>query len=145
MKKLFVLVLVILVVFLAQKFGFMSSLPNNPEPTSNNQPTSTPSAENPESINRPIIGIRYRIIDTQTAQQNNLVEGAYVSEVIKDSPAEKSGIKEEDIIIEIDGRIITGLDEKFIYNLVSTLKSGSQINLRVWRNKEILNILTTLN
>ena len=52
---------------------------------------------------RPFIGVRYKMIDRQTAILNDVVEGAYVVEVVKDSPAEKAGIEVEDIIVEFDG------------------------------------------
>ncbi|EKE14417.1 MAG: hypothetical protein ACD_12C00517G0001 [uncultured bacterium] len=85
------------------------------------------------------------MIDKQTAGQNGLAEGTYVTQVIKGSLAEKADIREEDIITEIDGRIIAGLDEQSVYNLISTLKSGTKINLKIWRNKEIKNIFITLD
>ena len=81
--------------------------------------------------------IYYKMIDKQTAIQNELVEGAYVTQVIKGSPAEKSNLQEEDIITEINGQTVSGLDEQSLYNLIIALKPGAQINLKVWRNKEI--------
>lgn len=144
-KLLLVLFGVIIIIVIVQKFGLLTYLFNNNKFISNNQALITPTATISQIINRPIIGIHYKMIDKQTALQNKLVEGAYITQIIKGSPAEKADIREEDIITEIDGRIIAGLDEQSVYNLISTLKPGSQINLTIWRNKEIKNILVTLN
>ncbi|MFN4212828.1 MAG: S1C family serine protease, partial [Microgenomates group bacterium] len=44
------------------------------------------------SFERPYIGVRYKMIDKQTAILNDIVEGAYVVEVLENSPAQKAGI-----------------------------------------------------
>lgn len=98
----------------------------------------------PQPVNEPIIGIHYRMVDQQSSDENKLVEGVYITQIIKGLPAEKAGLQEEDIVIEIDGRITAGLDSQSIYNLISTLKPGTQINLKIWRNGEIKNILVIL-
>lgn len=97
-----------------------------------------------QPVNEPIIGIYYRMIDQQSSDENKLVEGVYITQIIKGLPAEKAGLQEEDIVIEIDGRTTAGLDPQSIYNLISTLKPGAQINLKIWRNGEIKNILVIL-
>lgn len=146
MKKLLLVVFgVIVIIVIVQKFGLLTYLFNNNKLISNNQALIIPTATISQIINRPIVGIHYKMIDKQTAGQNGLTEGAYVTQIIKGSPAEKADIREEDIITEIDGRIIAGLDEQSVYNLISTLKSGTKISLKIWRNKEVKNILVTLN
>lgn len=45
------------------------------------------------SFDRPYIGLRYQMLDRKTALANKVVEGAYILEVIKGSPAEKAGIQ----------------------------------------------------
>ncbi|MEK7495127.1 MAG: PDZ domain-containing protein [Patescibacteria group bacterium] len=144
-KLLLVLFGVIIIIVIVQKFGLLTYFFNNNKLILNNQASITPTATISQIINRPIIGIHYKMIDKQTASQNRLTEGAYVTQVIKGSLAEKADIREEDIITEIDGRIIVGLNEQSVYNLISTLKSGTKINLKIWRNKEIKNILVTLD
>ena len=143
-KFLLALLGVALIFFVGQKIGFLNYFKTDSRTLKNNQPTNTPFIEISEKPNRPIIGIHYRMIDKQTAIQNKLVEGAYVTQVIKGSPAEKSNLQEEDIITEINGQTVSGLDEQSLYNLIIALKPGAQINLKVWRNKEIKNILVIL-
>ena len=146
MKKLLLALLGFLIIFIiVQKFGLLTYLPNNFKPPIENQPTGSSSEKISSVINRPIIGVYYRMIDKQTADQNKLIEGAYITQVIKNSPAERANLKEEDIIIEVDGRSITGLEEQSVYNLISTLKPGAKVNLKIWRNKEVKNVFVTLD
>jgi len=146
MKKLLFLLLGVIIVFVfVQSFGLTNYLFTNPKSSPERQVTNSPTIDISQAVKPPpIIGIHYRMIDKQTAAQNNLVEGAYITQVIKGSPAEKAKILEEDIIIEIDGKKIEGVNEKNLYNLVSVVKPGAQINLKIWRNKQIINIFITL-
>jgi len=138
MRKFLLALLGVALIFLVgQKTGFLNYFKTDSRTLKNTQPTNTSFVEISEEPNRPIIGIHYRMIDKQTAIQNELVEGAYVTQVIKGSPAEKSNLQEEDIITEINGQTVSGLDEQSLYNLIIALKPGAQINLKVWRNKEI--------
>jgi len=100
--------------------------------------------KNGGSFERPYIGVRYKLIDKQTAVLNELVAGAYVVQVIPGSPAEKAGIQEEDIIIEFDGKKIGGNDEQTLAKLIAGKKPGERMSLKIWRNKKIMNISVTL-
>lgn len=96
------------------------------------------------NFERPYIGVRYKMIDKQTAVLNELVEGAYVVQIISGSPAEKAGIQEEDIITEFDGKKISGSDEQTFTKLISEKKPGERVTLKIWRNKEVKEISITL-
>lgn len=91
------------------------------------------------SFDRPYIGVRYKIIDRQTAVLNEIVEGAYVIEVLDNSPAQKSEIQEEDIIIEFDGQKVKGDDDQGLAKQILQKKIGQRVNLKIWRNGEVLN------
>ena len=146
MRKFLLALLGVALIFLVgQKTGFLNYFKTDSRTLKNTQPTNTSFVEISEEPNRPIIGIHYRMIDKQTAIQNELVEGAYVTQVIKGSPAEKSNLQEEDIITEINGQTVSGLDEQSLYNLIIALKPGAQINLKVWRNGEIRSIVVILD
>ncbi len=90
------------------------------------------------SFERPYIGIRYKMIDRQTAVLNELVEGAYVIEVLDNSPAKKADIQDEDIIIEFDGQKVKGTDDQAIAKQISQKKIGQTVTLKVWRNGTVL-------
>jgi serine protease Do len=141
MKKLLLILLgVVIISIIAQKFGLLTYFPNNSKPTTEKQPVNTPTVKISQTISRPTIGIHYRMIDKQTAVQNKLVEGAYITQIIKGSPAEKVNLQEEDIITEVDGNKIDGSDKQILIDLIASKKPGEQVNLKIWRNKEIKTI-----
>ncbi|MGB9707537.1 MAG: S1C family serine protease [Microgenomates group bacterium] len=96
------------------------------------------------NFDRPYIGIRYKMIDRQTAILNEVVEGAYVVEVLSNSPAEKAGIQDEDIIVEFDGQKVKGDDEQGLAKMILEKKVGEQVNLKIWRNGQYLQKTLTL-
>ena len=93
-------------------------------------------------VKRPYIGISGRDIDEQTAKQYNLVEGVYVVSVEQFSAAEKSGVKAYDVITEVDGKQIKSMDE--LNEIKNSHQIGDTINLKVYRDKEYIDIKLTL-
>ncbi|AEX86368.1 serine protease [Marinitoga sp. 1135] len=61
----------------------------------------------------------------------NTTKGAFVSDVVKDSPAEKAGIKPGDVILKIDNKEIDSADE-LVY-IVKTYPAGEHIKVVVNR------------
>lgn len=100
--------------------------------------------KNGQSFSRPFLGVRYKMIDKKTAILNDVVEGAYVIEVVDNSPAKKAGIQEEDIIMEIDGKKIDTNDDQGLAKLILNKKIGQTITLKIWRNKQIKTFSTIL-
>ena len=96
------------------------------------------------SFDRPYIGVRYKIIDRETAVLNDLVEGAYVIEVLDNSPAQKADIQEEDVIIEFDGQKVKGDNDQELAKKILQKKIGERVGLKIWRNGETLNKKLTL-
>jgi len=96
------------------------------------------------SFDRPYIGVRYKIIDRETAVLNDLVEGAYVIEVLDNSPAQKADIQEEDVIIEFDGQKVKGDNDQELAKKILQKKIGERVGLKIWRNGETLNKQLTL-
>ena len=62
----------------------------------------------------------------------------FVKKVIKDSPAEKAGIRKGDIILKINNKKI--LSKKDIRKLLSFCSPGNIIKIEISRNKKIINI-----
>ncbi len=96
------------------------------------------------SFERPYIGVRYQMIDRQTALLNKAVEGAYLIEVLSDSPAAKAGLQDEDIITEFDGKKISGDDDQGLAKLILEKKVGETVVVKAWRNDEIMAFSLTL-
>jgi len=90
-------------------------------------------------FDRAFLGVSYIMLDPEIAAINNLVAGAYIQSVIPGSPAENSGLRQADIIIEMNGKRI----EKDKYELsraISENSAGDRVSLRVWRNGQTIEI-----
>jgi serine protease Do len=148
MKK-FLFLAIILIIFagVAEKLNLFTNQSNNSAPIVRQvtpSPITTNLTNSTNSTDHPYIGIRYKMIDQQTAQANGIAEGAYITQVVDNSPASKSGLIEEDIIIEFDGAKVNTSDLQSLTRLVSEKTAGEKIDLKIWRNKEIIDTFVTL-
>ncbi len=86
------------------------------------------------------LGVSVDDVTPQLARRKNLKveEGAYVTGVTSDSPAENAGIKEGDVIVEYDGKKI--YDNNDLISEVRRTKPGTEVNIAVVRDgdKKIL-------
>jgi len=95
-------------------------------------------------VARPYLGVQYQPIDPQTAQIYSLPAqwGAYVTSVASGSPADKAGIQENDIIVQIDN---TPLDDQHPYfNVLYSYSPGQTIDVKVVRDTQTLHFKVTL-
>lgn len=93
-------------------------------------------------FNRPYLGVAYNMISKEVALLNNVVQGAYVQTVISDSPADKAGIRQADIIIKFDGQTVDSSHE--LSSLIAKKKVGDSVSLDIWRDGKVLNLRATL-
>ena len=87
-------------------------------------------------FDRPYLGIGYQVISKQAALLNEVPAGAYVQTIVKDSPAEKSGLRTGDIITEIDGNKISEDDKTSIVGIINHKKIGDEIKVKYYRDGE---------
>lgn len=86
-------------------------------------------------FNRPYLGVAYRMISRDLSIQNDIPEGAYIQRVVKDSAADKAGIKVGDIITKIDGeKLEAGKAE--IANIIAKKKVGDVLTLTIYREDD---------
>ena len=92
---------------------------------------------------RPFLGVRYRIISRDLSIINDVPEGAYIQEVVTDSPADKAGIRQEDIITKIDGNKVS---EKGggLAKIIADKKIGDKLNIEIWRDGETKTLQVTV-
>lgn len=93
-------------------------------------------------IVRPYMGITYSMISPEIANLRNMPEGAYVTAVMSDSPADKAGLVRSDIITEFNSEPVTV--EFSIARAISKYRVGDKVNLKIDRNGETLDIEVTL-
>ncbi len=70
-------------------------------------------------------------------------EGALVDEVIDESAAEEAGLKDEDIIIEIDGKKIVNADD--LRSVIRKSTPGSRVNIVAMRKDEKKTFTATID
>lgn len=105
----------------------------------NNVKSAIESVKNTGKIVRPFLGVRYISINSEIKEANSLTvdygvlvkAGATASElaVIPGSPADKAGIVENDILLEVDGTKIT--ETSSLSAIIRQKKVGQTITLRV--------------
>jgi serine protease Do len=65
-----------------------------------------------------------------------------VTGLVPDSPAARAGIKEGDVLMRIDGKPVTNLQE--FSNLLRTLAAGQTVTVAIQRGAGELNLPVTL-
>lgn len=95
-------------------------------------------------VTRGFLGVSLQPVDKDIADAFNLPkpEGALISEVVKDSPADKAGLKQGDIILEYNKTQVKSLQG--FRNEISLMNPGTTLNLKVNRKGQIISIPVTL-
>ncbi len=101
-------------------------------------------AVNEGMIVRPWLGLKAQSVSYDIAKAQGLDRplGVMVTEVFKDGPADKSGLKRGDLITTIDGREV--YDEKGLKFLAATRSPGEKSSLTVLRGGDFETVGVTL-
>ena len=94
-------------------------------------------------FNRAYMGVSYTMLDSDVANINDLPVGAYLQQVVSNSPADKAGLQRGDVVLEINGKKM----EKGKFELSSAIdqnKVGDKITIKYWRNGSTNEISLTL-
>lgn len=94
------------------------------------------------SVSRGFIGVVLQQVDSDLAQALGLekAEGALVADVSKDSPAEKAGIKQGDVILSYNGQAISSIGA--LRNAIALMNPGAKVRLSILRkDKSSSNII----
>lgn len=102
------------------------------------------------SFQQPFLGVRYVSLTNDLANQFNVTttRGAYVvsgdnqAAIISGSPADKAGLKEKDIITDVDNASID--DKTSLTAALSKHKVGDKVTLKVVRNGKTITLHATL-
>ena len=94
-------------------------------------------------VTRSWLGVYIQPLDADAANALEMEsrDGALVTQVVEDSPAEVGGVEEGDVIINFDNRKIT--DPSNLRNIVSLMPPGTNSKVVVFRNgsKKILDVV----
>jgi S1-C subfamily serine protease len=90
------------------------------------------------------MGLYTQTVDHELAKAFNLKaeKGVVVNEVIENSPAEKAGLKEEDIILSANGTSIESADD--LTDFVDHAKPGDKVTLDIIRDGKEMTLALTL-
>ncbi len=82
------------------------------------------------------LGVGIQDVTPKFARENDLKikEGAYINEIVDDSPADSSGLKEGDIVVEFNGKKIEASED--LSEAVRETKPGTKVNVKVDRKGE---------
>jgi serine protease DegQ len=95
------------------------------------------------AVTRGWIGVALRDMTNDFAESLKLPEtrGALISHVLTGSPADKAGVKLGDVLIAVNGTDVK--DSASVLNLIAGLNPGSQVTLKVIRNREASELQVT--
>lgn len=97
-------------------------------------------------IVRPFLGVRYILLNEQIAEKNGMDQtaGALIIRgdtmedlaVVPGSPADKAGLRENDIILEVDGRKIS--QNQSLQRILLNYQVGDPVTLKIYRAGDII-------
>jgi serine protease Do len=102
-------------------------------------------------LERPYLGVRYVSLNEDIAEQLNLdiTEGAYIPQgtsrrpsILPNSPAEKAGLQERDVIVTIGGQKVDGRNS--VVSLLGKRRVGEVVDITVLRDGKEKTLQATL-
>ncbi|UZE93331.1 MAG: trypsin-like peptidase domain-containing protein [Candidatus Nealsonbacteria bacterium] len=102
-------------------------------------------------IKKPFLGVRYFLLNKEIAKVNKLPVdyGALIvreslgeKAIVKESPADRVGLKEYDIILECNGKKIN--EENPLADILQKHKIGEKVSLKILREEKKINVKVQL-
>lgn len=95
-------------------------------------------------VERGYLGVKVQMLNTDLAEGLGLKEpvGALVAEVTEDSPAEKAGLKEGDVILRFNGKAVDEMND--LPKLVAATPLGQRVPLELLRKGKPMQLNATL-
>ncbi len=90
-------------------------------------------------VPRPGIGLQAITITDTQARMQGLVAGVLVDSVTAGSPAEQAGLQADDIIVKLNGEVLTTVDELVSY--CQSCAIGDSMTLTIYRNGQYLDVV----
>lgn len=96
---------------------------------------------------RPFLGVSYQMITKESALLNSVPQGAYVQDVVAGSPADKAGIKQGDIITQIDGKKMSDSEASntSLATIINGKKIGDTVKITIYRDSKTTDVSVKLD
>lgn len=98
-------------------------------------------------VKRGLLGVSIRDFNAETAEamgmESDNYQGALIEEIFPDSPAEKAGLEVADIIVEVDGKKISGAGD--LRTTIGLKRSGEKVKITVLRGGKTIRVNATLS
>jgi serine protease Do len=92
---------------------------------------------------RPYLGVRYRMISEEAALVNSVPQGAYVVQVVDDSPAADAGIEAGDIVVRMNNRPVKD-EPGGLAAIINSQRVGEVVEVTVYRDGSEQNLRVTM-
>ena len=92
-------------------------------------------------VDRATMGVSAYTVPESVADRYGMVPGAYVTNVVENSPAAEAGIQERDIITAVDDKTVAGSTE--LTAIVRGYSVGDTAQITLWRNGETMTVPVT--
>lgn len=95
-------------------------------------------------VTRGWIGIEAQDISAELAESFKLNQsyGALIAGVLRNSPAERAGLRAGDILLEIEGRQVS--DSSTMLNLIAGLQPEQKANVKISRNGRLMDVVISI-
>lgn len=93
---------------------------------------------------KPWLGVYLQTVDDDLSEGFDLSvkEGAVINDIVNDSPADEAGLKEDDIIIAVNGKEVS--DQMDVTRAVRRSKVGDKMTLTIMRGDKKMDVTATL-
>ena len=87
-------------------------------------------------------GITYMPVKGKQAESLGVPSGALITEVLSGSPADRAGLKVNDVIVTFKGVALE--DSNPLYGMITACPAGSEVSMEVWR-EQVTKSVTLVN
>ncbi|MBO5779651.1 MAG: Do family serine endopeptidase [Muribaculaceae bacterium] len=97
------------------------------------------------NVQRAVLGLRYRPLTPQLAKEHNITaatEGLLVAEIIPNTAASEAGIRENDLIVSIDGQSTVNSGQ--LQEAMAKHRPGDRVTLGLYRDNAYMTLPATL-
>ncbi|MDW8132020.1 MAG: PDZ domain-containing protein [Bryobacterales bacterium] len=94
------------------------------------------------SMRTTLLGVEAESLNEQLAEFFGVKEGVLVRSVLKDTPAEKAGLKAGDVITKVDGETVRSPDQ--ILQKLRSAQAKGTVSLTIVRNRKEMTVNVTL-